>query len=121
MGGTGYADLQLAMFYAGSIFYVARWIDQQQSKHLALAILFSVFAAFTKNEGLVLALMNGVVILVCGLWAARPRAWMGATMFFAGLLALNAPWLIWSRNLPHTHEDYGSKLLSSQLMRICPD
>ena len=119
-GGTGYADLPLAMFYAGSVFYVSRWIDQQQWKDLTLAILFSVFAAFTKNEGLVLSLMNGVVILACGLWAARRRGWMAATMFIAAWLAMDAPWLIWSRNLPHTHEDYGSKLLSSQLVTHLP-
>jgi hypothetical protein len=28
--------------------------------------------------------------------------------------------LIWSRNLPHTHEDYGSKLLSSALVTHLP-
>jgi len=49
--GVGCADLPLAMFYAGSIFYVARWIDRQQWPDLILAILFSVFVAFTKNEG----------------------------------------------------------------------
>ena len=111
--GVGCADLPLAMFYAGSIFYVARWIDRQQWPDLILAILFSAFAAFTKNEGTVLALMNGAVILGFGLWSGRRRAWIGAAAFFAGLLAMDAAWLIWSRNLPRTHEDYGSKLLSS--------
>ncbi|MGA2787599.1 MAG: glycosyltransferase family 39 protein [Verrucomicrobiota bacterium] len=119
-GGVGCADLPLAMFYAGSIFYVARWIDRQQGPDLILAILFSAFAAFTKNEGLVLALMNVVVILGFGFCAVRRRAWIGAAVFFAGLLAMDAAWLFWSRNLPRTHEDYGSKLLSPMLVAHLP-
>jgi hypothetical protein len=119
-GGVGCADLPLAMFYAGSIFYVARWIDRQQEQDLILAILFSAFAAFTKNEGMVLALMNGAVILGFGLWSGRRHAWVGAAAFFAGLVALDAAWLIWSWGLPHTHEDYGSKLLSSLVATHLP-
>jgi hypothetical protein len=119
--GVGCADLPLAMFYAGSIFYVARWIDQQKKQDLILAILFSAFAAFTKNEGLVVALMNGLVILGFGIWAGRERRWVGAAAFFAGLLAIDAAWLIWSRNLPHSHEDYGSRLLSSQVVTRLPE
>jgi hypothetical protein len=119
-GGVGCADLPLAMFYAGSIFYVARWIDRQQWPDLILAILFSTFAAFTKNEGMVLALMNGVVILGFGLWRGRRRTWAGAAAFFAGWLTMDAAWLIWSRSLPRTHEDYGSKLLSTAVVTHLP-
>jgi hypothetical protein len=118
--GVGCADLPLTMFYAGSILYVARWIDRQQWPDLILAILFSAFAAFTKNEGAVLALMNGAVILGFGLRGGRRRAWVGAAVFFAGLLAVNAAWLIWSRGLPRTHEDYGSKLLSTAVVTDLP-
>ena len=111
-GGVGCADLPLAMFYAGSIFYVAKWIDRQQTQNLILAILFSAFIAFTKNEGAVLALLNGAVLLGFGFWGKRRRTAVGAVAFFAGLFALDAAWIVWSRNLPRTHEDYGSRLLS---------
>ena len=111
-GGVGCADLPLAMFYAGSIFYVAKWIDRQQTQDLFLAILFSAFIAFTKSEGAVLALINGVVLLGFGLCDKRRQAAVGAVVFFAGLFALDAAWIVWSRNLPRTHEDYGSRLLS---------
>jgi hypothetical protein len=119
-GGTGCADLPLTMFYAGSIFYVARWIDRQQPEDLILAILFSGFAAFTKNEGLVLALANGAVFLVFGLWGGRRSKWVGTVAFFAGLLVIDGAWLIWNRGLPHTHEDYGPKLLSMQVLTHLP-
>jgi hypothetical protein len=119
-GGTGCADLPLAMFYAGSIFYLAKWLAEPQWPNLALAILFSTFAAFTKNEGAVLALANGAVILGFGLWRGRRRHRIGAVAFFAGLLLLNAAWLIWNHSLPRTHEDYGSKLLSPLLAAHLP-
>ena len=112
LAGSGCADLPLAAFYAGSVLYAARWIDEGQREDLVLAILFSVFVAFTKNEGLVLALINGVVM---GAFAirSRPRSgWTGAAIFFGGLLLLDGPWLIWNHSLPRTHEDYGTKLLS---------
>jgi len=118
--GAGCADLPLTMFYAGSILYVARWIDRQQREDLILAVLFSVFAAFTKNEGLILALTNGAVLLGFGLWCGPRRAWLGALVFFAGLLAMDAAWLMWSRDLPRTHEDYGSKLLSAVVVTHLP-
>jgi hypothetical protein len=118
-GGVGCADLPLAMFYAGGILYVARWIDRQQWQDLFLAILFSAFVAFTKNEGTVLALINGVVILGFELWVRR-RALIGTAVFFTGLLALDVAWLIWSRSLPRTHEDYGPKLLSSLVVTHLP-
>ena len=118
--GVGCADLPLTMFYAGSILYVARWIDRQQWPDLILAILFSAFVAFTKNEGTVLALMNGAVLLGFGLLGGR-RAWIGAAVFFAGFLAVVAAWLNWSRSLPRTHEDYGSKLLSSLVLTHLPN
>lgn len=118
--GVGCADLPLAMFYAGSIFYVARWIEQHQLTDLILAIMFSAFAAFTKNEGAVLALLNGAVMLGFGQKGNRRRSWAGAAAFFAGLVAINAPWFIWSLGLPRTHEDYGSKFFSSTLVTHLP-
>jgi hypothetical protein len=117
---AGCADLPLAMFYAGSIVYAARWIDRQQREDLVLAILFSAFAAFTKNEGLILALANGAVMLGFGFRRNRQRQWVGAVAFLAGLLALDAAWLLWSHSLPRTHEDYGSKLLSIQVVTHLP-
>ncbi len=83
-GGTGYADLPLAMFYAGSIFYVARWIEQLQTEDLILAILFSAFAAFTKNEGMVLALLNGVTSWDSGSGAGGGARGLAARHFSRG-------------------------------------
>jgi len=57
-----------------------------------------------------------------GIWAlGRSAAHVGwSSGFFTGLLVMDAAWLIWSRSLPRTHEDYGSKLLSSALVTHLP-
>ncbi|MDR3456509.1 MAG: glycosyltransferase family 39 protein [Verrucomicrobiae bacterium] len=119
-GGTGCADLPLAMFYAGSIFFAARWLDRRQRDDLVLSVLFSAFTAFTKNEGLALALINGLVLLFFSVCSFQKRAWVGAVVFFAGLLVVDGAWIFWSHSLPRTHENYGSKLLSSQLITNLP-
>ena len=119
-GGTGCADLPLAMFYAGSIIFTAKWLAEKQWPDLALAILFGTFTAFTKNEGLVLALANGAVLLAFGCWRGRRRDWLGAAIFIAGMLLLNAAWLVWNHSLPRTHEDYGSRLTSTLLLTNLP-
>jgi hypothetical protein len=85
-----------------------------------LAILFSSFTAFTKNEGQVLALINGLVLLLFAFFPFRKPALGGAFLFFAGLLLVEGAWLFWNRSLPRTHENYGPKLLSAQLLTSLP-
>jgi hypothetical protein len=119
--GIGCADLTLAMFYAGNIYFMAKWIEERRGSDLMLAILFGAFTAFTKNEGLVLALASGLVLLVFGPGRGRRRGWAGGVLFFAGLLVIHAPWLLWNSSLPRTHEDYGSKLLSPLLIARLPE
>jgi hypothetical protein len=119
-GGGGCADLPLATFYAGSILYLARWLDGQDRSDLILAILFSTFTAFTKNEGLVLALINGLVLVFFAVGFPKRQFWKGVIFFYAGFLMIEAVWLGWSHSLPHTHENYGSRLLSSQLLASLP-
>ena len=112
LAGGGCADLPLTLFYAGSILFIARWLELQKAEDLVLAILFSSFATFTKNEGLILAMLNGGVMACFSLKRGRRRIRLGTLAFFAGWFAVSAAWLIWNRHLPRTHEDYGSKLLS---------
>lgn len=61
--GTGYADAPLTIFYAGSVFFLVKWLAERKQEDLILAGLFSVFMASTKNEGLALAGINIVVSL----------------------------------------------------------
>lgn len=118
--GVGCADLPLATFYAGSIIFLARWVELQTREDLILAIVFSSFVAFTKNEGLVLALINSMVLLLFAASRRQIRIWKGACWFCMGWLAIEAGWLLWNHNLPHTHENYGSKLMSVRLFAILP-
>lgn len=118
--GCGCADLPLATFYSGSILFVVRWIELQKWEDLILVVLFSSFMAFTKNEGLVLALINGLVLLLFAARKRQLRAWQGVVFFGIGWLAVNAAWLIWHHHLPRTHEDYGAKLMSVYLWASLP-
>src|SRR5437867_6289777 len=106
--GAGNGDLALAAFYVGSIVYLVRWIAAERAADLAFAMLFSVYAAFTKNEGLALALVNAVVLgTFCLVRPTRSRGWLGLAAYGLGLLVLLGPWLMFRANLPKTHEDYG--------------
>lgn len=105
--GTLCADAALAMFYTGSLLFLAKWTSAQKREDLVLLTLFSAFAFFTKNEGMFLALANGVVLCVL---AVRRRAWFAPLIFLAGVVVLNLAWLLWRADLPRTDEDYASKL-----------
>jgi hypothetical protein len=118
--GTVCADVPLAVFYSGTIIYLARWIARPRWQFLMLAVLFGTFTAFTKNEGLVLALAGGGTIFILGILRQRWQHRAGAIFFFAGLLALHGAWLLWNRQLPRTHEDYGSKIFSPLLVDNFP-
>jgi len=118
--GTGCADVPLAVFYAGNVIYSVRWIANPRWQYLFLAILFGTFTAFTKNEGLVLALICGGTMLLLGTRHGQGLQPFKRIFFFAGLLALDGAWLIWNRQLPRTHENYGSKLFSPALIEQMP-
>src|SRR5262249_33493126 len=93
---------------------------RHEPEDLILAVLFSAFAVFTKNEGLPLALANGAVILGFGIMRNRLRGLATALVFFAGVLAIDSAWFLWNWRLPRTHEDYGTKLLSSLMLTNLP-
>jgi hypothetical protein len=100
----------LVLDYAGAIFYFLKWLEEERKADLVVLILFSVFAAFTKNEGLALALIVAAVMLLSCAVARTRIKWAGFFSFVGGVLLLLSPWLWWSRNLPRTHENYGAQL-----------
>jgi len=66
----GYADFALAMFYSVSFLYLFLWISyRRENKYLFLAALFSILAVWTKNEGIMLSLVNiAMLLLFAPLW-----------------------------------------------------
>jgi len=107
--GSGYADFPLMVFHGASIYYVLRWSAEGHRGDLGCAILFSAACAFTKNEGLPLAMLNVVAVAAFHL-PNISKAFRSAAIFGVGFVLLHLPWFVWSRQLPRTYENYGGKL-----------
>jgi hypothetical protein len=107
---NGDADVVLAGFYGGMIYLILRLGHEARWSVLILAALMATGAAFTKNEGMPLACFGAAVVLAmtwkCGVCKAALMA--GA---FVGIIGVAlAPWYAWSRNFPHTDENYTSHI-----------
>lgn len=110
--GMAVAEVPLVLMHAACLVMLLRWMQCADRRALLGSGFFAACAAFTKNEGL--ALLPLWAVIVC-IWAAiepkarRPRAFLSFIIIIGALLI---PWLIFRTFLPHTHEDYGSKLAS---------
>jgi Dolichyl-phosphate-mannose-protein mannosyltransferase len=106
--GTGTAELALTAFYAGSLVCLLRWLERMELRDLILCALFSGAMAWTKNEGLAMAVINGIVGLL--FTRGRIKRKLLATMGFILMVgAIYLPWVIYSHDFPRTDEDYASR------------
>ncbi|MEW5979537.1 MAG: hypothetical protein AB1898_27385 [Acidobacteriota bacterium] len=94
---TGYADILVAHFYGVAFCYLLLWFRDPQLILLQVSALFSGLAGLTKNEGLVLAASNLIVMLF---WAATDtparslRGRLRYPLAYAAIvLVVLAPWL----------------------------
>ncbi|MDD5496475.1 MAG: hypothetical protein PHP46_05195 [Candidatus Omnitrophica bacterium] len=62
---NGYADLPLAFYCSTSFFYLYLWLRQKERSFLVISFICSLFALWTKTEGLVFALINAAVAVIC--------------------------------------------------------
>ncbi|NOY75592.1 MAG: glycosyltransferase family 39 protein, partial [Kiritimatiellaeota bacterium] len=101
---VGIADAPLTMFYAGSVFYLVKFLAEKDLRDCLLSFLFSFFCAFTKNEGMAIAAIN-VGVLACFHLSPRFTLKKAKTVFAYGfgLLVLLIPWLYWRAGIPATH------------------
>ncbi len=109
-GGSGTAEMGLTAFYACSLLCILRWRETGGFGYLVLCALFSAWMTWTKNEGLALAAVNGVVLAGIKPAGSRPRGIMGAAVFVVIVAAIYLPWVIFSWGLPRTDEDYAGLL-----------
>jgi Dolichyl-phosphate-mannose-protein mannosyltransferase len=109
-GGAGTAEMALTAFYACSLLCILRWRESGRWGDLALCAVFSAWMAWSKNEGLVLAAMNAVVLAGIRVAGSRRRAAAGAAMFVLVVAVIYLPWAIYSWGLPRTDEDYAGNL-----------
>ncbi len=108
--GSGTAELAIAAFYACSIAAILRWQEQQKIADLLLAAFFSACLAWTKNEGLALAVVNLVIILFATPRPLLRRHLTSAALFGAIIAMLYLPWFLYTHELPRTDEDYAGHL-----------
>jgi len=106
----GTADLALLAFYACSLICILRWLTDRRLADLLLALLFTACLAWTKNEGMMLGALNVLAILALTPQPLRPRHLAAAAGFALALAALCLPWLLYTRHLPNTDENYPAHL-----------
>jgi len=108
-GSNGTVDVMLAVFYAGSLFYMASFLDGGDVKELIFAMLFTLFLIFTKNEGYVLAFINCLVFLIFVFHRNRDgiRPVLVCCLF---LVLASLPWFIWNIDVPKIHENYSGRI-----------
>ena len=85
-----YADGVLALLVGLAVVCVVRWTSEGGRSLMALATLFLIGAAWTKNEGL---LFSVALLLVTGVIAGlRGRAWRQPALALAGVVLAILPW-----------------------------
>lgn len=107
-GGQGLADTTLTIFLLGAAVCMARWVREPRTADAVLVGLFAGLAVWTKLEGSILLASSILVMIVSA--AINRRRIRDAIAFLIVAILIALPWWLWSRGLPHTHEDYASRL-----------
>lgn len=104
---SGYSDVPLTYSYTVFALSLFLWTLQQHKIDFVLALLFGIFALFTKNEGLALW---GITLTCVVLFQSRdpepvPKLAKLSLLAVASVAAL-LPWHLYRLQLPLLEEDY---------------
>src|SRR5262249_35023008 len=103
---SGDADLLLILFYSAAILALMQIARDDNWRLDVLYAAFCALAMMTKHEGKLMAiLVLGSGIALRGLRSLRRSIRMPLVA-----LAIYLPWLLWSLELPQTHENYLARL-----------
>ena len=109
---AGIADMPLTIFYAASVFYLVKYLTEEQFEDLVLSIFMTFFCAFVKNEGMAIAGLNIMVLVTFNLFPHfSMRKFKTAIIYTIALALLLTPWFIWSNGIPRTHENYPLRIM----------
>ncbi|MGA3066125.1 MAG: hypothetical protein ABSF29_04675 [Tepidisphaeraceae bacterium] len=108
---NGTADVPLAAFYACGLVCLLNWQEDRRGTDLALVALCSICMAWTKQEGIYLAVLNAAAVFAID--RRRPRVWI-AFALAVGLAYL--PWHVFAHPLPRTDEDYTGHLHVGEIL-----
>ncbi len=126
MSYSGYADVPLTVYYFMSLAYLLRWFYSQKGRgFLYLSAICLGLAAWTKNEGAVICLIN--LFLLSALVLVRNKPTQESFLLIGRcsgiILAIILPWLIFkgvfhiSNDLVNTH-NLNLEVLQNNLSRI---
>jgi len=118
--GSGAADAPLAAFFGGSVICILRWQRDGRWQDLILATMFAACVAWTKQEGLVLAAIDVAAVAALTPHPLRRRNLWAAAAFALAVAVLYLPWILYSRNLPRTDENYTQHLNLTELAAHLP-
>ncbi len=109
--GAGTADIYVLAFFSLGILSCMRFLETRDKTHFAIAMVSNAALVFTKNEGLVMALAN--IVLLFAFASAHGMSKAGKLLIALGFsiacVAL-APWFIWSADIPRIHENYPKQI-----------
>lgn len=116
--GSGRADVPMTAFSIAAVVSLTEWGEDLKWRSCLLCAILSAFAAFTKNEGLVLGIINGVLMLLLAIRSTHwKRRLVGAGLYAIVFLLLILPWIVWLQGIPQTHENYLAHLRLSEIAR----
>lgn len=109
--GAGKADFVLAVFHAVSVFYLVKFIKEENRSDLIIALLGTFFCAFVKNEGIALMALNiAVLVGFYGLFPISLKKLKVSAIFIFIISLLMLPWFFWASDIPQTHENYNKRV-----------
>ena len=108
---NGYADIPFAFYCSVSFFYLYLWLKQNELPLLALSFIFSIFAMWTKAEGLLFAMINAAVIIACMAKERRVRL-TGVAYALISLCAVIAYVLGWRATGLAVNSDFSGTQVS---------
>ena len=105
------ADVPLAFFAFGAFVCCYFWLESKQPDDLRIAAAFTVGMLFTKNEGIGLWLILGVMLIITLVIERRIKLLQPAAIWVGVIPALvTLPWFVFRLGIPKIHEDYGDKI-----------
>ncbi len=108
--GVPVAEILFVLQHLCCLTLLLQWMLSNDRRYLIASAAFAVFAAFTKNEGLALLPLISLAMLAFSLARHQRKLLADWGISLLMSLLLLAPWLMYRRYLPRTHEDYGGKL-----------
>jgi len=104
-------DVPLAFFVLGAFVCSYFWLESEHADDLRIAAAFAVGMLFSKNEGIGLWFILGIMVVTALATERRIKFLLPAGIWLGVVPALvTLPWFVFRLGIPKVHEDYGGKI-----------